>query len=219
MLLDLPDNILHLIFKCLPLRDLLSIEKVHEKFSHLVDLIFQAKTQISLPDDLTDLNESYPISSYWDNFGPEMAILLEKCQNISCLSFTKYRRMQMFLQPQLFEYFRKFSKKLAISKIHFGKGFVVDKTTFEKIAEIFGETLKILIVDLPYPLVYKLDPSTSKLLESRLENLKENLPPLLDDNNRVTEDLRFFLEIFPNLEELKLKNSVFFVKKCQIEDF
>uniref|UniRef100_A0A915HRB5 F-box domain-containing protein n=1 Tax=Romanomermis culicivorax TaxID=13658 RepID=A0A915HRB5_ROMCU len=212
MLAYLPDHILISIFSHLSLNDRLKIESVDRRFRKLISSIWSQKRSISLPDDLLALNPGYTLSSYWVDFGSEMEILLKHCkkENLKKIHFKTFRRLQIFPQIQLFSIFE-CTKLNNIEELSFGKCFITDKNLFDALSKIFSN-LQILIVEEPYPLIYQLKDDTPDFLMKRIENIYPGLNEIIFDNNRVIEDIRYLLTLFPTLKFLTLKSSCFRIK-------
>lgn len=211
MLDNLPDHIILQIFINLSLRDRLQVEMVSQRYHDLIYTLWRQKREIIVPDDLRVIDNKFTFSSFWDNFGQGMTAIIRHCPNIKKLYFKQFRRLQIFLQAPAFLYFTQFTNdELSVEEVHFGKLFVTDRNVFETMATAFP-SLKILTIDEPYPLIYPIRHDTIPYLESRIVKLRPGLDELLQDNNRVTEDFRYLLQLFPRLEKLTIKSFEFVV--------
>lgn len=209
MLDNLPDHIVLEIFSNLTLRDRLNVEMVSVRFHNLMQTIWNRKRQVIIPDDLRNIDQKFTFSSYWTDFGNGMTSLIRHCPNLNKLYFKKFRRLQIFIQESSFNIFAGFTNnELTITEIHFGKLFVADKHCFEVMATIFPLLTKLTIEE-PYPIIYPMKADTMPFLKTKIKNLQPGLDFLLEENNRIMEDLRYLLCTFPRLEKLRIKDIVF----------
>lgn len=208
-LLELQDINLLKIFGFLPLNDLLQEELVCKRFFVLIQKIWQKKFTIVWPYDLREIFPQFRFSSFLDDFGSPMRILMEHCPNIEKLQFSPFRRLQIIFQPSAFENFQKLKiQNLQIFELHFGQKYVTDKDVIAAAAQALPE-LRILRIDDLFPLLYELRSDTIPFLRRRIPDLDKGLEELMNENQRISEDIRYILELFPNLRLLQMKSVEF----------
>lgn len=217
MLDQLPDVALIALFSHLPYGERLRMELVCHRFRDLMAEVWNRKEALVFPYDVRQINNNkYPLSSYLADFGPEMKILINHCPNLRELRFENFRRLMVFMQTSSMTYFARYPTSiLDIREIFVGSKYVTDIDVIRAMARGFPN-LEVLTVLHPYPLIHQAKYDTMQVLRSRIPNLEPQVLDLMEDNEKVVEDIRLYLEIFPRLRVLKLKDANFDVKELAV---
>lgn len=209
MLDKLPDIALIAIFYRLPYDDRFRIVQVCHRFNDLMKEVWNRKYAITFPHELMEINIGYPISSQLDRFRPEMSLLIRHCPNLRELRFKNFYNLAMIMQASCMRHFERYPHlALQIREIFIDRQYVTDLDTIREMGRLFPNLEKLSIL-VPYPLIHRKRPDTVDVLKDRIPNLEPQVWMLMDDNERVTEDIRFLLELFGQLRELRLKDAVF----------
>lgn len=209
MLDQLPDIALIALFHRLPYADRFRTAQVCHRFNNLLKEVWNKKYSITFPYDIKEINPRYPVSSYLDNFGPEMRCLIRHCPNLESIHFKNFYFLQIIMQSSCMTHFEQYPElNSQILEIFIDGLYVTDVDTIREMGRLFPNLEKLTIMK-PYPLVHRRRPDTVDVLKARISNLEPQVWALMDDNQRVTEDIRLLLELFGRLKVLRMKDAVF----------
>uniref|UniRef100_A0A914UZM1 Uncharacterized protein n=1 Tax=Plectus sambesii TaxID=2011161 RepID=A0A914UZM1_9BILA len=158
--------------------------EVNYRFNTLTRLVWRKKKIITVPDDLGSLRRrTFPPtwSSCLEKFDKSLQVLVNHCPLVQALHFASHRHLQVFIQSALFPQIQQLN--LQLKEVVIGHLYCIDQHAVTALAETCP-LLQTLVIEEPYPLLYRIRPDSMQVCQQRISNLEPGLGQLQEENSR-----------------------------------